>query len=105
MESSHTEPIPLPIGVQVRSASGRGLVLLSPQALPQGAVLDCEVLLGARPLPVMARVVTCRSGDGPGKHVVEVEFLAMAQADRDSITDFLTAVGSSALRVRERRED
>jgi hypothetical protein len=93
------------MGVQVRAATARGLVLVSPQAVPSGAVLECEVLLGARPLPVMARVVSCRSGEGPGKHLVEVEFLAMAQVDRDSLTDFLSAVGASALRVRERRDE
>src|SRR5262249_56662430 len=105
MSSPHTGPVPLPIGTQVRSATSRGLLLISPQALPSGSVLECELLLGARPLPVMARVVSCRGGEAPGKHLMEGEVLAMAHVDRDSITDFLTAVGAGSLRVRERREE
>ncbi len=91
-------PLPLPAGASVQGASARGLRLASPTPVPRGAVLEFDLLLGARPLAAMGRVVECSAGDGG--HVVQIEFLAMAQVDRDSLADFLTAVGPSALRVR-----
>ena len=99
MEPSQSAgPMPLPQGTQVVSASGRGLVLRSPEAVTKGTILEFEVLLGARPLQVMARVVEARAE--PGGHSLHTEFVAMAQVDRDSLIDFLTAVGPESLRVR-----
>ena len=99
MESSKSAgPLPLPPGTQVTAASGRGLVLHSPEAVPAGAILEFELLLGARPLQVMARVVEARAQSGG--QTLQTEFVAMAQVDRDSLMDFLQAVGPQALRVR-----
>lgn len=105
MDEHPTGPVPLPAGTEVRAASAKGMTLVSPQPLPRGSVLECDLLMGARPLSLMARVVDCRPAGPPSKHVVEVEFLVMAQVDRDSLADFLQAVGPSALRVREHREE
>jgi len=105
MSARPTQPVPLPAGAEVRAASARGLTLVSPEPVTPGAVLECDLLLGARPLPVVARVTQCREAEQAQRHLVNVEFLAMAQIDRDSIADFLTAVGSAALRVRRHRED
>jgi hypothetical protein len=105
MDPRSTGPLPVPPGAEVRSASAKGLTLVAPLPVPAGAVLEFDILLGARPLPVMARVLHCRSEQGPSKHSLEVEFLAMAQIDRDALVDFLTAVGPSALRVREHKEE
>jgi hypothetical protein len=105
MEPRTSGPIPIPPGVEVRSATAKGMALVVPQAVAPGSVLEFDILLGARPLSVMARVLQCRSDPGSTRHSLEVEFLAMAQMDRDALVDFLTAVGSSALRVREHREE
>jgi hypothetical protein len=77
-----------------------GLTLTSPLRLEPGALVDFDLLLGARPLPAMARVLSCAE-EAPGRHRVEVGFVAMAQVDRDTLTDFLQAVGHGVVRVRE----
>jgi hypothetical protein len=97
------KPAPLPPGAEVTAATARGLTLRSRYAVAPGAVVEFDLLLGARPMPMMGRVVGCR-GEAE-RHVVEIEFVALAQVDRDELADFLTAVGPSALRVREHRED
>jgi hypothetical protein len=89
----------------VRTATAKGLTLTAPQAVSPGSVLEFDVLLGARPLTVMARVLNCRTDHGASTHSLDVEFLAMAQMDRDALVDFLTAVGPAALRVREHRDE
>jgi hypothetical protein len=95
-------PVPLAAGTEVETASARGLRLVSPVAHTRGTVLEFEILLGARPLPVMARVSECRP-KGALRHSLVTEFLAMSQADQDSLADFLQAVGAASLRVRPRR--
>jgi hypothetical protein len=64
-----------------------------------GAVLEMELLLGARPLPVMARVTECQP-EGGGSHRVQADFVALAQVDRDTLADVLQAMGAGALSVR-----
>jgi hypothetical protein len=105
MTAQPTQPVPLPAGAELRAASARGAVLVCPEPVGPGAVLECDLLLGARALPVMARVVECRPAEPARWHVVEVEFLAMAQIDRDSLVDFITAIGADALRVRPHKGD
>jgi len=94
-------PIPVPPGVELLAATPRTLTLRSPHDLPVGRLLEFELLLGARPLEVTARVQGCR-GEPGGAHVAELELMALAQVDRDDLTDFLQAVGADALRVRTR---
>jgi hypothetical protein len=101
---SSTGPHSLPPGTTVEAASARGASLVSPTPVPKGAVLEFDLLLGARPLQLMARVVECRTL-GPSRHALETEFLAMAQADRDSLADFIQAVGCTSLGVRPRRAE
>jgi PilZ domain-containing protein len=103
MDPRPAGPGTLPASVEVKTASAKGLKLVVPQPLTPGAVLEFDLLLGARPLPVMARVLQC-AADGP-RQMLDVEFVAMAQVDRDALVDFLTAVGPSALRVRRHQED
>lgn len=106
MESpSHAGPIPLPYDAEVSTATVKGMTLLCPRSIASGSVLQFDLLLGARPLPVMARVVECRGTGDSRKHALDLEFLAMAQVDRDVLADFLQAVGPGALRLREHRED
>ena len=50
----------------------------------------------------MARVIAC-ADEGPKRHRVELGFVAMAQLDRDTLADFLQAVGHDVVRVREPR--
>lgn len=97
-------PIPLPAGARILAASVRGLTLLCPEAVPKGSVLEFDLLLGAWPLSVMGRVTSCRPSSTEARHEVEMEFVALAQIDRDSVADFLQAIGVEALRVREHRE-
>jgi hypothetical protein len=95
-------PLPLPDGASVVSATGKGLTVSAPTGVPRlGAILEFDLLLGARPIPVMARVVNQRSA--PEAHTLEVEFVALAQVDRDALVDFLQAVGPSSLRLRKTR--
>ena len=93
-------PIPLPPRCEIREANVMGLTMTSPLRLEPGALVDFDLLLGARPLPTMARVLACAE-EAPGRHRVEVGFVAMAQVDRDTLTDFLQAVGHQVVRVRE----
>jgi hypothetical protein len=101
---SATGPHSLPPGTTVETASARGASLVSPAPVAKGAVLEFELLLGARPIRLMARVAECRPL-GPSRYALETEFVGVAQADRDSLADFLQAVGSSSLAVRPCRPD
>ena len=105
METPPSGPVALPPGVEVLEASGRGLTLRSPTSLPPRGLLGLDLLLGARPLSVMTRVVESRVDASGRAHVVEVEFVALAQMDRDTLVDFLQAVGANALGVRRTREE
>jgi len=106
MTSSHPAgPIPLPDGAQIVIVTARVLTILSPTPVPAGSLMEFDILLGARPLAAMARVVGCGPSDAPGKHAVACELVAMAQLDRDTFTDFLQAVGSAAIRVRQHRDE
>lgn len=91
----------LPEGTRIGAATARGLVLVTPSPVTIGAVAEFEVLLGARPIEVAARVLSSVP-ELAGGFTVEVEFLTMVQADRDALADFLQAVGPSAIRVRRR---
>jgi len=93
-------PIPLPPGCTTVEANVTGLTMVSPFRLEPGALVDFDLMLGARPLPTMARVLSCAEEPG-GRHRVEVGFVAMAQLDRDTLTDFLQAVGHDVVAVRE----
>jgi len=89
----------------VLSADGRGLTLRSPTPLPLQALISFELLLGARPLGALARVVDSRPEAPAGTTLVSLEFVALAQMDRDTLVDFLQAVGASALGIRAARGD
>jgi hypothetical protein len=93
-------PVPLPAGCTVAQASALGLTMISPVRLEPGALVDFDLVLGARPIPTMARVLSCAEEAGIG-HRVEIGYVAMAQVDRDALTDFLQAVGHDVVRVRE----
>jgi hypothetical protein len=97
-------PLPLPEGTRVERASIKGLSLVTLSPVPKGAVLEFELLLGARPMKVMARVAGVKTAS-PSKTEVAAEFLAMSQQDRDMLADFLQAVGEASLGVRPRRAD
>ena len=72
------------------------------ERLEPGALVDFDLILGARPIATMARVISCAE-EASGRHRVELGFVAMAQLDRDTLADFLQAVGRDVLRVREPR--
>jgi hypothetical protein len=92
----------VPAGCVITDASVVGLTMTSPDRLEPGALVDFDLILGARPIPTMARVIS--SAEEPsGRHRVTLGFVAMAQLDRDTLADFLQAVGSDVLRVREPR--
>ena len=93
-------PVSIPSGCAVVEANVTGLTMVCPRRLEPGSLVDFDLLLGARPLPTMARVLTCVDEPG-GRHRVEVGFVAMAQVDRDALTDFLQAVGHDVVGVRE----
>ena len=93
-------PVPIPPGCAVVEANVTGLTMVSSRRLEPGSLVDFDLLLGARPLPTMARVLACAE-EGGGRHRVEVGFVAMAQVDRDALTDFLQAVGHDVVGVRE----
>lgn len=98
-ETGSHGPLSLPPGARLLNVSARGLTLASPTPLPAGAVLEIELMLGARPVPVMARIIACEPEAG-GTHRVQADFVALAQVDRDAIADVLQAVGREALSVR-----
>lgn len=98
-------PVPLPPGAQIVIVTARVLTILSPSPVPVGSLMEFDLMLGARPLAALARVVACGPSDAPGKHAVACELVAMAQVDRDALADFLQAVGSAAIRVRLHKED
>jgi hypothetical protein len=93
-------PVSIPSGCAVVEANVTGLTMVSPSRLEPGSLVDFDLLLGARPLPTMARVLSCADEPG-GRYRVEVGFVAMAQVDRDALTDFLQAVGHDVVGVRE----
>ena len=95
-------PLPVPAGVQITSASSKGLVLVLPAPVAEGTLIEFDLVLGARPLSAMGRVI--RVTGTAHAHQTEVEFVAMAQVDRDILADFLQAVGPSLLRLRAHRE-
>jgi hypothetical protein len=90
----------VPGGCVITDASVVGLTVTSPERLEPGALVDFDLILGARPIATMARVISCREEEH-GRHHVDLGFVAMAQIDRDTLADFLQAVGSDVLRVRE----
>jgi hypothetical protein len=95
-------PIPVPAGCVIVDATVVGLTMTSPVRLEPGSLVDFDLLLGARPIATMARVIAC-ADDGKYGHTVELGFVAMAQVDRDTLADFLQAVGRDVVRVREPR--
>ena len=105
METPPAGPLVLPPGVEVLSANGRGIMLRSRTPLPRHGLLGFDLLLGIRPLTVMTRVVDSRPDATPGAYVVEVEFVALAQMDRDTLVDFLQAVGVGSLGARRTPDD
>ena len=94
--------MPIPSGCVIVDASVVGLAMTSPERVEPGSLVDFDLVLGARPIATMARVIAC-ADEAPGRHRVELGFVAMAQVDRDTLADFLQAVGSDVLRVREPR--
>jgi hypothetical protein len=89
----------VPAGCVIKDASVVGLTMISPERLEPGALVDFDLILGARPIATMARVISCV--EEAAGHRVELGFVAMAQVDRDTLADFLQAVGRDVLRVRE----
>ena len=92
----------MPAGCVITDASVVGLTMTSPQRLEPGALVDFDLILGARPITTEARVISCAE-EAPGRHRVVLGFVAMAQVDRDTLADFLQAVGRDVLRVRGSR--
>jgi hypothetical protein len=92
----------VPAGCEITEASVVGLTMTCPDRLEPGALVDFDLLLGARPIATMARVISCAE-EGSGRHRIELGFVAMAQLDRDTLADFLQAVGRDVVRVREPR--
>ena len=95
------EPLHIPEGTRISAATARGLILVTPSPVTIGSLLEFELVLGARPLEIAARVETCVP-EIVGGFTVTVEFAGMAQMDRDTLADFLQAVGPTALRVRRK---
>ena len=92
------------MGCLVVDASVIGLTMTSPERLEPGSLVEFDLLLGARPIATMARVIACAEDpSASGRHRVDLGFVAMAQVDRDTLADFLQAVGRDVLRVREPR--
>jgi hypothetical protein len=92
----------VPAGCAIRDASVVGLTMTSPVRLEPGSLVDFDLVLGARPIATMARVIACAE-EAASRHRVELGFVAMAQVDRDTVADFLQAVGPEVIRVREPR--
>ena len=92
----------MPAGCVITEASVVGLTMTSPRRLEPGALVEFDLILGARPIATMARVISCAEL-ASGRHQVALGFVAMAQVDRDTLADFLQAVGRDVLRVREPR--
>jgi hypothetical protein len=92
----------VPAGCVISDASVVGLTMTSPVRLEPGALVEFDLILGARPIATMARVISCAEEAG-GRHRVGLGFVAMAQVDRDTLADFLQAVGRDVIRVREPR--
>ena len=92
----------MPAGCVITDASVVGLTMTSPERLEPGALVEFDLILGARPIATMARVISCEE-EASGRHRVELGFVAMAQVDRDTLADFLQAVGRDVIRVREPR--
>ena len=90
----------MPAGCVISDASVVGLTMTSPERLEPGALVEFDLILGARPIATMARVISCAE-EAAGRHRVELGFVAMAQVDRDTLADFLQAVGRDVVRVRE----
>jgi hypothetical protein len=65
--------------------------------------MEFELLLGARPLEAVGRVVSA-GADPQGGWRVDLELVAVAQVERDVLADFLQAVGAGSLRIRARRD-
>jgi len=86
----------------ITEATAVGLTMTCPERLEPGALVEFDLILGARPIATMARVISCAE-ESAGRHRVEVGFVAMAQVDRDTLADFLQAVGRDVMRVREPR--
>ena len=86
----------------IAEANAVGLTMTCPERLEPGALVEFDLILGARPIATMARVISC-SEQASGRHRVELGFVAMAQVDRDTLADFLQAVGHDVVRVREPR--
>ena len=86
----------------ITEATAVGLTMTSPERLEPGALVEFDLILGARPIATMARVISCTE-EFADRHRVEVGFVAMAQVDRDTLADFLQAVGRDVMRVREPR--
>lgn len=105
LESTSMEPVPLPPGTELVTATSHGVTLRVQHPLALGALLELDLMLGARPLEVTGRVVACRLGQRGGEVTAEVDFVAMAQADRDILADFLQAVGPRALRIRTHHDE
>jgi hypothetical protein len=92
----------VPAGCVITDASVVGLTMTSPERLEAGALVEFDLVLGARPIATMARVIS-GAVDESGRHRVVLGFVAMAQSDRDTLADFLQAVGRDVLQVREPR--
>jgi len=92
----------MPAGCVITDASVVGLTITSPERLEPGALVEFDLILGARPIATMARVISCAE-EASGRHRVELGFVAMAQVDRDTLADFIQAVGLDVMRVREPR--
>ncbi len=94
----------LPEGAEIQAVSAKGVTLHCPAPLKAGSVLEFDLLLGIRPLPVMARVFNSTRVSAVA-HRVEAQFLAMQQGEKDILVDFLQAVGPAAVRARARRDE
>jgi len=95
-------PAPLPLGARLVGVSARGLTLACRAPANIGSLIELDLALGARPLALLTRVTGSQPAEAA--HRVELEFVGLAQLDRDTIADFLTALGPGAFSIREHRD-
>ena len=95
-------PAPLPLGARLVGVSARGLTLACPAPAHIGSLIELDLTLGVRPVPLLARVTASQPAEAA--HRIELEYVGLAQLDRDTIADFLTALGPGAVSIHEHRD-
>ena len=70
----------MPAGCVISDASVVGLTMTSPVRLEPGALVEFDLILGARPIATMARVISCAEEAG-GRHRVGLGFSDMDRTE------------------------